>query len=89
MSIQTIQGGGVSVSGRDSVNLFAAMAVKSALSLYIKTGMKANRAYTPTNMRAFVTRHTGKTYKARELQQAHDDLVQWIEDAKKAEQAEA
>lgn len=81
MSIETTQGGTV-VTG-ESVNVFAALAVKSALSLYIKTGMKANRAYTPKNMREFVTRLTGKTYKASELQKAHDDLADLLDETKR------
>lgn len=85
MSIEQTKGGTV-ITG-ESVNVFAALAVKSALGLYIKTGMKANRAYTPKNMREFVTRLTGKPYKASELQKAHDDLVKVIEDAKAAREA--
>lgn len=76
--------GGTSFNGPEAVNLFACIAVKHALKLYIKTGMKANRDYTPANMKAFVTRHTGKDYarSAKGLQQAHDDLDAYIEKAR-------
>ena len=85
MSIEQTQGGTV-ITG-ESVNIFAALAVKSAMGLYIKTGMKANRSYTPKNMREFVTRLTGKAYKTSELQKAHDDLAKVLEDAKAAREA--
>lgn len=80
MSIEVTQGGTV-VTG-ESVNVFAALAVKSALGLYIKTKMQVNRAYTPKAMREFVTRLTGKTYKASELQKAHDDLAALLDEIK-------
>ena len=61
-------------TGRDEVNTFVLIAVKNAISLYLKTGMKANRAYTPTNMLAKAGEFTGKVYKRGQLQLAHDDL---------------
>ncbi len=80
---------GVQIASENGVQIFVALAVKSAISLYLKTGMQANRAYTPKNMRAFVTRLTGKTYKASELQKAHDDLAALIETAKAERDAAA
>lgn len=53
-------------TGPTEVNRFAMIAVKNAIKLYKNTGMKANRAYTPTNMRAFVEKNTGKKFKARD-----------------------
>jgi hypothetical protein len=37
--------------------------IRSALKLYIKTGMKVNRMYTPANMVQAVAQKTGKQYK--------------------------
>lgn len=50
----------------DEVSVFAMITLKSALKLYAKTGMKANRAYTPTAMMRTASRMTGKTFKARD-----------------------
>lgn len=61
-------------TGPEQTNLFAAIALKHAIRLYVRTGMKANRAYTPAAMLQTAGRHTGKTYKRGQLQQAHDDL---------------
>ena len=44
-----------------SVTRFQAAVLRSALKLYIKTGMKANRAYTVTNMIAMVNKLTGQS----------------------------
>jgi hypothetical protein len=72
--------------GEDATRLFAAMTVRNAINLYVKTGLCMNRAYTPTNMRAFVTNITGKRYKRGKaaLAQATLDLTQWIEAMKAA-----
>lgn len=65
--------------GKDAVSVFAATAVIGGMRLYLKTGMKANRAYTPTNMRAFATRTTGKAYprSSAGLEAAMADLIKW------------
>jgi hypothetical protein len=69
--------------GPDATMLFAAVAIKGAINLYVKTGMRANRAYTPTAMRAAASRITGKPYKRTELAKAAADLQIWC-DAMKA-----
>ncbi len=45
------------------VNIFRALAIASALDLYAKTGMKVNRAYTPTAMIAAANEMTGHVYR--------------------------
>lgn len=65
-------------TGTEQTRCFAAIALKHAIRLYVRTGMKANRAYTPSAMLAAASRYTGKTYKRGQLQQAHDDLHAWI-----------
>lgn len=56
------------------INMFVLIALKAAIKMWIQHGIKANRAYTPTNMRAAATKFTGKTYNRQQLGQAYDDL---------------
>lgn len=71
--------GGTSFVGPDAVSLFRATVLRSAIDLYVKTGMKANRAYTPTNMLSAAASITGKVYKRGQLKQASDDLKTWAD----------
>jgi hypothetical protein len=64
--------------------IYQAAAVASALRLYAETGMKVNRAYTPTNMLKMASAITGRTFKRTELTKAADSLVAWI-DQRRAE----
>lgn len=48
------------------IDRFRIVVIKNAIKLYKNTGMKANRAYTPTNMRRAAEQITGKTFKARD-----------------------
>lgn len=75
-------------SGREEVNTFALIVLKRAIKLYIQTGMKANRAYTPKNMLAKAGELLGKTYKRGQLQQAHDDLQAKFDEILKERAAE-
>lgn len=61
-------------TGPKEVNTFVLVVLKNAIKLYLGTGMKANRSYTPTNMLAKAGEFTGKTYKRGQLQLAFDDL---------------
>ncbi len=74
--------------GRRAVNVFACAAVASALKLYAKTGMKVNRAYTPTNMLAFVNRELGltgkKAFKRGQYVQAAEALSAFLQAEKAA-----
>lgn len=70
-------------SGPEQVGTYVMVVLKSAISLYLKTGMKANRDYTPTNMLRKAGEITGKTYKRGQLQLAYDDLTKKLEDLKK------
>lgn len=64
----------VSFEGPNGVNVYRALAVASALRLYAKTGMKANRAYTPTAMLRVASEMTGKTFKRGQYREAADAL---------------
>ena len=92
MPITAMAGGGVIATGH-GVTVYQALVVKNAIKMWLKHRVKANRAYTPTNMAATAGRITGKTYKRGQLAQAQADLEQWIQDqravlAAEAEQAE-
>lgn len=50
----------------EGIDRFRIVVIKNAIKLYKNTGMKANRAYTPTNMRKAAEQITGKTFKARD-----------------------
>lgn len=73
---------GFTVTGAESVNLYRAVLIKNALKLYIKTGMKANRAYTPKNMLAVVKEFTGVSFPntAKGRQAALDAITAYLEE---------
>lgn len=60
-----------------AVNVYGAAVVASALRLYARTGIKANRAYTPKNMIATASKITGKRFKARDYLGAADAIDAW------------
>ena len=49
-------------SGKEQIDTLRVIIVKTAMSYYLRTGMKVNRAYTPTAMRDFATKFTGNQY---------------------------
>jgi hypothetical protein len=63
------------------VELYRLIVIKHAIKLYLETGMKANRAFTPTAMREAVGQITGTTYpkSKKGLTAAFTDLVAHIE----------
>lgn len=56
---------GTVFTGSD-VNIFRCHVISSALRLYAKTGMQANRAYTPKAMLAAATQETGLVFKGKD-----------------------
>lgn len=82
--VQTHAGGGASFVGPDAVNLYRAITLRSALSLFAKTGMVPTRGVTATSMLAMASEYTGKKYKRGQHQQAANDMVTWIETMKAA-----
>ena len=76
--------GSASFVGHDAVELFRAMTLRNALGMYQKTGMKPNRAWTPTAMLNLAGHIGGKKYKRRAYQEAIDDLTVWIETMRSA-----
>lgn len=63
-----------SFEGESGVTYFQVCTLKSALKMYRDTGMKANRAYTPSAMMATAAKLTGKTFKARDYTAAIEAL---------------
>jgi len=60
-------------------NRYQTVVVAKALKFYAQTGMKVNRAYTPTNMLRTASRITGKTYQRGQYMKAHDDLMALVQ----------
>ena len=75
--IEAHEGGGMSFVGPKAVNTYRATVVASALRLYARTGMKANRAYTPANMMRVAQEIIGQKFKARDYLGAADALKAW------------
>ena len=65
-----------------SIEMYRMTVIRSALKLYIKTGMKVNRMYTPGNMVQQVSQKTGKVYKRGKagMTEALQDLETWLID---------
>lgn len=78
-SIKQTESGAVVFSGRGAVEVFRARTIASALRLYAKTGMKANRAYTPTNMLKAAEAITGTKFKRGQHEQAAQALTEWAD----------
>lgn len=53
-------------SGTHGINVFQCLTIASGLTLYAKTKMKPNRAYTPSAMMKAASQITGKKFKSRD-----------------------
>ena len=58
--------------------VYQALAIKHALTVYANTGIKVNRAYTPSAMLAAASQITGQTYGRRAYSDAIASLNAWI-----------
>ena len=63
-----------------SIEMYRMTVIRSALKLYIKTGMKANSMYTPSNMLAAISKKSGKAYKKSKqgYAEAFEDVSNWL-----------
>jgi hypothetical protein len=61
------------------VNIIRAKVVAHALRLYARTGLQANRAYTPSAMLRTATDITGQRFKRGQYTQAAAALDTWAE----------
>src|SRR4051812_28662227 len=75
----SVSPGGTCFEGRDGVALFRAIALRSGLRLYAKTGMRPNRMWTPTAMLQAATGYTGQKYRRGQHEKAAADLTLWID----------
>ena len=68
------------ISTKHGIEMYRMAVICSALKLYMKTGMKANRMYTPGNMVRAVAQKTGKQYKRGKngMTEAFNDLETWL-----------
>jgi len=62
MPVETSRGGTV-ITGKAIVG-YQALSLVHGLKLYLNTGIKATRQYTPTNMRKSASLFTGRQYPA-------------------------
>lgn len=83
MTITQNASGGTTFTGKDDVALFSVITLKTAIGMYVRSKMIANRRLTPATMLAMAGEVTGKTYKRTQMQQALDDLTKYVDDAKK------
>ena len=70
--------GGTGFVGPAAVGVFRAITIKHAIRFYAKTGMKVNRAYTPSAMLRAAGEITGKTFKRGAYTEAADALDAWL-----------
>jgi len=71
--------GSTTFAGRDAVNLFRAITLKSALNAYAKHKMLMTRSLTPSIMLQMAEEYTGKAYKRGQQAKAAEDLTAWIQ----------
>ena len=72
--------GGMLFAGPDAVELFRVTALATALRTYARSGMRMNRALTPTRMLALASAVTRKAYRRGEYDRAADDLKVWCDE---------
>ena len=81
----TENGDASSFSGRGAVRVYAMATIASSLMFYVKTGLRVNRAYTPTAMMRAARIYLGEsanTIKARDYSGMADALQYRIEQEK-------
>jgi hypothetical protein len=71
--------GSICFSGRDAVEFYRAIALRSAIDLYARSKIKMTRQLTPSTMLQLAGQFTGKSYKRGQYAQASADLAVWIE----------
>ena len=77
MPIVAHANGGVTATG-EGVPTFVAITLKSALKMYAATGIKPNRAWTPTAMLRKAEAITGKRFKRGQYAEAIAALETWL-----------
>jgi hypothetical protein len=67
------------ITGTDNLLKVRMLVLRSALSLYAKTGFKANRLYTPLQMLSQASAFTGKPYKKGDYAKAAKDIKEKLD----------
>lgn len=65
-------------TGKGGVSTYVAIALKSGMKLYAKTGIQPNRNWTPSAMLAKATEITGVKFKRGQHMKAVAELEKWI-----------
>lgn len=81
--------GGTTFAGPDAVAVYRAITISSALRLYAHTGIKANRAYTPSAMLEVAAEITGKHFKRGQYAEASQALREWARKAREGMDVDA
>lgn len=81
--------GGTTFAGPDAVAVYRAIAISSALRLYARTGIKANRAYTPTAMLRVASEYLGHPFKRGQYAEASEALREWAQKAREGMDVDA
>lgn len=65
----------------EQISAFRIAVIQKAIDLYLRTGIRASRAYTPAAMRRAASGITGNAYNRsrKGLEQANADLVEVLE----------
>jgi hypothetical protein len=68
------------LSTQHGIEMYRMTVIRTALKLYVNTGMKANTMYTPSNMLAAISKKSGKPYKKSKLgyAEALKDVTDWL-----------
>jgi len=63
-----------------SIEMYRMTVIRTALKLYMNTGMKANSMYTPSNMLQAISNKSGKKYKKSKqgYAEAFQDITNWL-----------
>jgi hypothetical protein len=73
---------GTSFNGRGAVDVYRAIVLASALRMYARSGIKANRAYTPTAMLKAAEEYVGHPFKRGQYAEAAEELSAWAAQAR-------
>lgn len=83
-----VSGECVSFVGPDAIALYRALIIEKAIRLYVKTGLKPSRMYTPTAMLKAASSITSKQYRRGDLLKAADDIRTWSDTMRAGMQVE-
>lgn len=68
----------ITFTGKAGVDTYIAVALKTAIRSYARSGLRMNRAWTPTAMLAKASEITGTKFKRGQYQEAIEGLEAWL-----------